>query len=273
MVEISKSDIAKFMQYLKESDVQFSEVNATQINSIFEQCDTVNENGEQCPDGKLSGDEVPKFQKMIMEKMIDISSHLQKFVDNLAKPSVEKIRKTEQIQKPEAKPVECDKTPEEQELYKKNLNIAKNILIKNAETLELSREEINYINNIDLESITYGAARYDRESDKVIFNINDSNKTSVGYFVKIIMHEVTHGILKDTNYSQEQELVCESRGITVAKKLYENINNQAIKEYFDFPICKDKNGNVISLSNVDENNNMDTYLNEWIKNYSHLPKE
>lgn len=198
-----------------------------------------------------------------MEKLSNIANYLRGYIDNLAN----KNQSAQQPQMPQIQQVECHRTQKEQEEYRAKFEKAKNILINNAEKLGLSDEEINYINKIDFESISQGAARYDKEKDQVFFNMNDQNPAEIGGFVKIIMHEITHGVLKNTNYTQAQELACETRGITIAKKIYDNLNDEE-KRNFDFHIYQN-----ISMSDLKDDNDVNNYLNSWIKNYSYLPEK
>ena len=47
-------DINSFNSYLSANKIKVSNDDLTQLNSIFSQCDTISENGEQSPDGKLT---------------------------------------------------------------------------------------------------------------------------------------------------------------------------------------------------------------------------
>ena len=266
MAEI-KIDLASFNSYLKDNNVNLSDNDIAQINSIFRQCNTINENGEQGADGKLTGDEVPTFQRLIMEKLSNIANYLRNFIDSLANPNDIKNQSAQQSQMPQIQQVMCHRTQKEQEEYIARFEEARSILINNADALGLSQEEINYINKIEFESISQGPARYDREKDQVFFNINDQNPPEVGGFVKIIMHEITHGVLKNTYYTQAQELACETRGITIAKKIYDSLEGND-KEKFNFHIYQN-----LSMTDLKDDNDVNNYLNNWIKNYSYLPKE
>ena len=269
-----KIDLAQFDAYLRNNNAQLSDNDVAQINSIFNQCDTVGENGEQGADGKLTGDEVPAFQKLVMGKLSNIYYHLSDFINNLINPNGVQNQSISQPQMPKIQQVECHRTQQEQEEYKIKFEQARNMLINkdNAKKLGLSQEEINYIKKIDFESISQGPARYDRIKDRVFFNINDQNPPEVGGFIKLIMHEVTHGVLKNTNYTQAQELACETRGIAIAKKLYDDMNDKE-KENFNFRIYQNEEGKIISMSDLKDSSDINNYLNNWIKNYSYLPKE
>ena len=117
------------------------------------------------------------------------------------------------------------------------------------------------------ESIDYGAGRYDEDSDKVIFNTNDKNQPNVANFVKIIMHEVTHGIRKNEPHTQAQELVCERRGIEIARKLYD----QGIID--NFIIYGDEN-RFADIESLDSTEKTEDFLNYWVKTrYSRLKEK
>ena len=257
-------DINSFNSYLSANKIKVSNDDLTQLNSIFSQCDTISENGEQSPDGKLTGDEVPTFQRMVAENLSKMSNYLRGFIDSLAGVKTQNFQNIQQA--PQVQQVECHRTSEELEIYNQKLNEAKNLLINNADNLGLSEEEVGYIKNIGTESITNGPARYDRNQNKVIFNTNDLNPPNVGSFVKIIMHEITHGLKKDEKYSQAQELACEQRGIDVARKLYD----QGVID--NFTIWGDKNG-LVDIESLDSSEKIDNYLNRWIVNYNYLPQE
>ena len=257
-------DINSFNNYLSANNIKVSNSELSQLNSIFSQCDTLSENGEQKPDGKLTGDEVPSFQRMVAENLSKISNYVRGFIDSLA--GVKPINTQQKAQMPEIQEVECHRTNEELKIYNQKLEEAKNVLIENAEKLGLSKQELSYIKTITTESITNGPARYDRSSDRVTFNINDQNPPHVGSFVKIIMHEITHGIKKNERYTQAQELACEQRGIEIARKLYDEnmIDN--------FPIWGDQNG-IVDIEDLNSSEKTNDYLNRWIKNYDYLPTE
>ena len=146
MAEI-KFDLTSFNSYLKANNIELSNTDIAQINSIFTQCDTVGENGEQGADGKLTGNEVPAFQKLVMEKMSNIANYVRNFIDSLANPNDIKNQPVQQAQKPKIQQVECHRTQQEQEEYMVKFEQARNILIKDATILGLSQEEINYIKN------------------------------------------------------------------------------------------------------------------------------
>ena len=266
MAEI-KFDLSLLNTYLKDNNIKLSENDVVQINSIFKQCDISKENGEHGADGILSGDEVPTFQRVVAGKLNSVSNYFKNFIDSLANPNDIKAKSENKPQMPQIQQVECHRTQKEQEEYRAKFELAKNTLIVNADMLGLSQEEISYINSIDFESISNGPARYDREKDKVFFNINDQNSPEVGSFVKIIMHEITHGILKNTKYTQAQELACEKRGISIAQKLYDRLEGKE-KILFNFHIYQN-----ISISDLKDDNDVNNYLNNWIKNYSYLPTE
>ena len=251
-------DINSFNNYLSANNIKVSNSELSQLNSIFSQCDTLSENGEQKPDGKLTGDEVPTFQRLVAENLSKISNYVSGFIDSLAGVKAQNSQNTQQT--PRIQQVKCLKSEEELKLYEQKLNEAMDILINNADQLGLSEQEMSYIKNIGTESIDFGAARHDPSSDRVLFNINDNNPPDVGNFVKIIMHEVTHGIKQKESHTQAQELDCEQRGIDIARKLYEQglIDN--------FIIFGDENC-YADIESLDTNKKTEKFLNYWVKTY------
>ena len=110
-------DINSFNSYLSANKIKVSNDDLTQLNSIFSQCDTISENGEQSPDGKLTGDEVPTFQRMVAENLSKMSNYLRGFIDSLAGVKTQNSQNIQQA--PQVQQVECHRTQEELEIYKK----------------------------------------------------------------------------------------------------------------------------------------------------------
>ena len=247
-------NLESLKSYLKTNNIQISQEETEKINSIFDECDTINERGENIADGKLTNDEVPKFIKLVSEKLSGFSNHLNGFIDKLAgvKNSAENLQQ-----------VRCRRTEADLELYKKNADKAKEILLKNAESLGLSDEEVKYIKSIDYESIGKGAARYDKEADKIWLNTNDKNPTyNVFGFIKLIMHEVTHGVLRNTEYNNQQEIACEKRALEVTKKLYDNLSDKEKKEN-DFSIFGNET-RFFRMSDMKDEDSINEYIDYWI---------
>ena len=219
-----KFDLKMLTSYLQTNNTELSKEDIAQINSIFTRCDTCNEKGEKIADGLLTDDEVPAFQMLIQKELSNFSGALTSFINNLA--GVKKDENLSQIQH-----VKSHRTDAEIEIYKAKVEEAKSILLEKAVYLGLSAEEVRYIESIDYESIKEGAARYDSSKDKIWFNTNDYNTADNVYgFIKIIMHEVTHGVLHKTEYNNKQEIACEKRAIEVVKKLYDNMSDREKEE-------------------------------------------
>ena len=259
-INVNKTDLIK---YIKTSAQQNSN-ELSLVNSIFDEYDKYDERGQEKPDGQLTNDEFKNF----MQKADNaLKSLVDKFLKATNAEYAEKAKQNSALQptqQPQVCPTECSRTKEEQKEYIKTLQTAKSILITNKDTLELSEEEVKYIESIGIESITQGPGRYDRIKNRVFFNINDQNPPNVGNFVKIIMHEVTHAVKRKEPHTQAQELACENRGLEVASALHD--------QYDNFVIYGTKT-QYWNLSDVLNPNNREEYLNEWIKNYNHLPKE
>lgn len=251
-MEIQKT---AFTTYFSENNSQISKSDMEKLNSIFTECDA---DGNEV----LENDEVPNFQKAVVQKLGHIWNYVKAFIDGIAGEPVQ------QVQGPQIQNVECHRNEEQQKDYKAKLAEAKNILENNAEKLGLTETELEYLKNFDmekdLESITDGPARHDRDSDKVIFNINDRNEPNVGNFVKILIHEITHGVRKEEEHTKSQERACESRGTEVARKAYE------MGLIDDFVVWGDEKA-MYKISDLDSEGKQ-TYLNHWInKCYSYLP--
>lgn len=80
------------------------------------------------------------------------------------------------------------------------------------------------------------------------------------------MHEVTHGVLKNTNHTKAQELACEKRGLTIAQKLYDSLEGNE-KKNFDFHIFSN-----LLFSDLKDDTAKNNYLNNWISYYN-LPDD
>ena len=80
------------------------------------------------------------------------------------------------------------------------------------------------------------------------------------------MHEITHGIKKNDEYTQAQELACEQRGIDIARKLYDEglVDN--------FPIWRDDKG-LVDIESLKNKEKINDYLTRWINNYTYLPEK
>lgn len=164
--------------------------------------------------------------------------------------------------------VQPSRNAEQQAEYKKTLDDAKNILIDKAEILELTKEEVELIKNIEIESINYGAARFDRKYNVLLFNINDRNSPNKNEFVKVIIHELTHGTKGNSKgkNSQSEERMCETRALKAALKLID----MGVIDDFTIPSMPQP----INISSLSDDLSVDNYVKEWIKlcNYTNLPE-
>lgn len=167
--------------------------------------------------------------------------------------------------------VQTFRNEEEQKEYKTALNKAKEILISNATELELSDEEIELINTIDIESINFGAARFDSQRGKLLFNINDQNSPNENDFVKVIIHELTHATRGNpAQNSQAEERMCETRAIKGVQKL---ISEGKLKSFMLPPV---ENGKPpIDVTSLSSDELIDEYVNAWLKQqgYDRLPAD
>ncbi len=161
---------------------------------------------------------------------------------------------------------------------------AKQILINNKKNFGLTQNEINYINSINYESIKYGSARWDKQAGRIHINYNDQNvieafnntnsdiplKPDVGYFVKLILHEVKHADLNTNQNTQSEERACEGRALKLAYRLYANADDKDKQKYnMLLPDSRNKAHRCIMLSDlgngieIDETK-LEEYLNQWL---------
>ena len=222
------------------------QVSYNEIKNIFDESNQYLENEEKGKDEYLTGDEVPTFQRLVKEKCSKFYGYIGRLMNSMTvnennEPSL----------------VKCNKTEEQRKMYEDNLNKAKEIIEQNQSILELSDEEVNYIKNAVLVVEKDGSARFDMESNVILFNLNDGiSVPDESSLVKVLLHEVTHATIKSGKPTDEEESVCEKRALTLAYKLYKDgkIN--------DFKII---NGLKISLSDLDEPAKTDNFVRGWIE--------
>lgn len=154
--------------------------------------------------------------------------------------------------------VKTYRNEQQQTEYKQALDNAKSILKTNAENLGLSAKELELIDNIQIESINYGAARFDRDRGVLLFNINDENASNKSDFVKIIIHELTHATQGNTEgkNSQAEESMCETRAIKSAVKLIQ----QNVIDDFEIPANP-----PINISSLSTDEQIDLYVKAWLE--------
>lgn len=161
---------------------------------------------------------------------------------------------------------------------------AKQILIDKQKDFGLTQNEIDYINSIDYESIKYGSARWDKQAKRIHINYNDQNlieafnntnpniplKPDVGYFVKLILHEVKHADLNTNQNTQNEERACEGRALKSAYRLFANADNIDKQKYnMLLPDSRNKAHRCIMLSDLGDGTEIDEtklqeYLNQWL---------
>ena len=222
------------------------QVSYSEIKNIFDESNQYLENGEKGRDEYLTGNEVPTFHRLLKEKSSKFYGYIGRLMNSI---TVDENNETSLVK--------CNKTEEQRKMYEDNLNKAKEIIEQNQSFLELSDEEVNYMKNAVLVSEKNGSARYDMESNAILFNLNDGiSVPDTSSLVKVLLHEVTHAMIKSGKPTDEEESVCEKRALTLAYKLYKNgkIN--------DFKII---NGLNKSLSDLDKPEKIDNFVSRWIE--------
>ena len=240
-----------------------------------------NNRGEQPNAGnkyKVHKDAVIQFSKKCWQKIVDmVNQALNKNIEieeteitNSERNSKFKIQDSNQIppsqpSSPEVRQVECTKTEQQKQEYMKIFNEAQKIVLNNQKMLGLSEKEVKLIENIKIESITYGPSRYDLEHKDIRFNINDFRTPDVNNFIILILHEAYHGEID--NYTrenaEEQEKQAETRGIKGARKLYE----AGLIENFEVWGTKDEHKKIAELSD----DATQIFVNKWFEEqYQHI---
>ena len=273
-----KFDLTSFNSFIKQEKIVLNDDDSALLNSIFKECDTVSEYGEQRPDGKLTGDEMRNFFSKLSGKLLELVNKFfiatnKEFAEEEAASKVQNKQDTRGIQ---LKPVLCERTVAEQEQFEKMLNNAKAILRKNKDKLGLTGQEMKYIESATTESVNYGAARYDDSTnpDVIRCNLNVPKGMPIpdeGSIIKVLLHEVNHAVRKSKHNSQAEERECETKAIQRSYILYQSgdINN-------DIAIYQSrKDGKIFNLSDFDNKNALDDFINLWLDEcgYRGLPEE
>lgn len=263
-------DLAGFNNFIHAAnDKSLTASDLSGLNTIFSECDTMSETGEQGADGKLTGDEMREFFSKLtgnLRSLVDkyLISINEEYAKEAAASRIDSKQDRRGIQ---LKPVMCEKTPAEQEKFKETLEDAKKILIQNKDKLGLTKEEMEYIQSVTTESVNCGAARYDARNNDVRFNLN-GQMPSKGNMIKILLHEVNHAVRKTDN-SQAQERECESKAIRRAYILYEQgvIDDAAIYQ-------SRMDGKLYNISDFKDEESLNTFIELWLdeSGYRGLPE-
>ena len=163
--------------------------------------------------------------------------------------------------------IKCNKSDAYIKQYEENLDKAKSILADNYERFDLTEEENNYIQNASTVVESKDCARYDRESDAILFNLNEGDSIpSIGSLVKVLIHEATHSTLNKTKPdTKNDERKCETRALKISHQLYKEgkIDN--------FEIIQNSN---IYIKNLDSSEKLDSFIEMWLKlGYKDHPEE
>ena len=269
MAEI-KFNKAQINNYLEQNKIQLGVQDRATINSIFDECDVENEQGQSESDGMLSRDEVCCFMNKVTTELRDLAQHFINFINGIANNEQETnqpqgLQDMQGLpQNREIREVECKLNEQERATYKQNLQKAKDICNQNKELLGLTDEELAFINNADIVSEAYGAARFDRATNSLLFNYNTEGDYSSGTLFKVLIHEATHATVKSQYNSQEEERQCETRALTMAYELFKQ------GKIDDFKITKN-----ICISQLNSDGKISQFVEQWLQNdcYKNLPKK
>ena len=146
-------------QFIRNNDLS-KKIAFDDIKNIFDEANQYLEDGTKGKDKYLTGDEVPTFQHLIEQKCSEFSKYYGKLLASFTTNDDGK----QTI-------IECNKSKEDIALYKKNLDDAKKIIETNYKDIGLTEEELQYVQKASAVIEQKGCARYDKESDIILFNI------------------------------------------------------------------------------------------------------
>ena len=222
----------------------------------------------------MSRDEVPRFFGKIMETFGNIAQTFINYISGTASSvqetdrpySAQSMENSQELQQNrEIKEVECRLSEQEQVAYRQNLQEAKDICKANKDKLGLTDEELTFIYNADVVSEAYGAARFDRSSNKLLFNLNNLGDNSTGSLLKVLIHEVTHSTINSEHNSKSEERQCETRALTYASELFQQ------GKLNDFEVI---NGSNIFISQLDTDEKISQFVEMWLNmGYKDLPEQ
>lgn len=266
MAEI-KFDKIQIFNYFDQNNIQVKDDERSFINSIFDECDVENIQGQKESDGILSRDEVRNFMQKVLSTLENLAQDFINFINGIANEDQEQS----QIQGPqepqtnrEIKQIGCKRSEQEQATYRQNLQEAKDLCNQNKEQLGLSDSELEFINNADLVSEAYGAARFDGQSNKLLFNLNSEGDISTGTLLKVLIHEATHATINSDHNSKNEERKCETRALAESSELFKQ------GEINDFEII---NGSGIYISQLDTEDKIAQFVEMWLSmGYNDLPE-
>lgn len=269
MAEIKFNKI-QVNNFFEQNNIQLNERDKSVINSIFDECDVEDEQGQKGSDGRLSRGEVKQFIDKINATFGQIAQNFINYINGLAGEGQElnQVPTQQMMQGPqqnrEIKEVECKLSEEEKAIYDQNLQAAKDICNKNKEQLGLTEEEMAFINNSVVKSEAFGAARFDSSRNGLVFNYNNDGDNSTGSLLKVLIHEATHASIRSEHNSKGEERQCETRALTKASELYKQ------GKLNDFEIMK---GSGIKLSQLDTSDKISDFVEEWLRRgYNDLPE-
>lgn len=241
-------------QFINKNNLS-EKISQSEIKNIFEEANQFLEDGTKGKDEYLTNNEVPTFQRLLREKCSSLSKYYGRLLGSIQVNDNGNINL-----------VECNKTQAEIEQYKNNLKEAKDIIEKNSEQLGLTEEELNYIKNASTVVESYGSARYDKESDELLFNLNDGiSVPDIGSIVKVLIHEATHASIKSQRDSKKEERQCETRALNLAYQLYKEgkINNFEIMQ-----------NSRIDIKSLDNQKKINSFVEMWLNmSYKDYPEE
>lgn len=243
-------DKAAIVAFFKEKGVQVSAAEESQINSIFDECDTeIGMNGQKGRDGQLNSNEAIKFLNTVGENLKHLFQNVHEFFIGFAKSRGADLPVMNGLPQQGIKP----------SMY---LEEAKSIIEQNWKGLGLTEKELEFIKSANIYYTDFGSAEV--KDGKLLVNEN-SPVQSKEELIKMLIHEASHYSKTTLLDTWEEEYEVEKRALELTAKL----------------INKDKDDNIVSygvygvgiLELVKDEKLMHEKLMQWLNSaYQNMPE-
>jgi len=218
-INFDKAGIAAFF---KEKGVQISATEESQINSIFDECDTeIGMQGQKGQDGKLNSNEAIKFLNTVGANLKHLFQNVHEFFVGFAKSRGAELPKANVLSPQQGiNPSEC-------------LEDAKAIIEQNWQVLGLTEKELEFIKAAKIYYNDFGSA--EAKGGELLVNEN-SPVQSKEQLIKKLIHEASHYSKSTLLDTWEEEYEVEKRALELTAKLIEKDKNDNIIPYGEYGV-------------------------------------
>ena len=217
-INFDKAGIAAFF---KEKGVQISATEESQINSIFDECDTeIGMQGQKGQDGKLNSNEAIKFLNTVGANLKHLFQNVHEFFIGFAKSRGVDLPKANVLSQQGINPSEC-------------LEDAKSIIEQNWQDLGLTEKELEFIKAAKIYYNDFGSA--EAKGGELLVNEN-SPVQSKEHLIKKLIHEASHYSKSTLLDTWEEEYEVEKRALELTAKLIEKDKNDNIIPYGEYGV-------------------------------------